>query len=85
MGAELKKQKKAEKAAKRAQEKGTDQLSSAPSAKVDKPSRAQHGKRKLSTQEAPPAPGLKGEDEKQTANLREIPLRLAVSSEKAVT
>ena len=84
-GAELKKQKKAEKAAKRAQEKGTNQLSSAPSAKVDKPAQAQQGKRKLSAQGAPPAPGLKGQDKKQTVTQKGIPLRPTQSSEKAVT
>ena len=83
-GAELKKQKKAEKAAKRAQEKGIDQPSSTPGAKVDKP-QAQQGKRKLSAQGAPPAPGLKGQDKKQTATQKGIPLRPAQSSEKALT
>ena len=80
--AELKKQKKAEKAAKRAQEKPPEQSHAAQDQNAEKPAQSQQPRKKPSAQGTPPAQGPKAQEKKQTASQKSLPVRTAQTSEK---
>ena len=80
--AELKKRKKAEKAAKRAQEKPSDQPQSVQGQGAAKVTQAQQSKKKAEAQGRPQPQGPKAQEKKQVAPQTSLPVRQAHTSEK---